>query len=88
MSKIPEGAQDAGEKLVGTIAVAIDSWVGSTDKDDGFKRGVVMSALSNSLVMWSVLYEVPAEVIIKNVITCLHINGAFDDDDDDGEVVH
>lgn len=86
MSSMPEGAQEAVEELAASIAVAINSWVGSTDKDDGFKRAVAISTLTNSLVLWSILYEVPAEFVIKSVITCLDANGAFDDDD--GEVVH
>ena len=86
MSNIPEGARDEVEKLVGTIAVSINSWVNSTTDANWVKRGVVLSALNNSLVMWSILYEVPTEMVIKSVITCLGANGAFDDDDD--EVVH
>jgi len=87
MSNIPQGAQDEVEKLAMSFATSINSWVDSTDKDDGFKRAVVMSTLSNSLVMWAMLYDVPAEVVIKSVITTLDANGAFDDADDD-EVVH
>jgi len=83
---IPEGAQEAVEKLALSIAVAINSWSSGVDKGEEFERAVTMSALSNSLVMWSLLYEVPAEAIIKSVITTLHANGAFDDDD--GETVH
>jgi hypothetical protein len=82
-----EGAQDEVEKLVGAIAVAIDSWSGSTDRSEEFKRGVAMSALCNSLVLWSVLHEVSAELVIRSVINTLHVNGAFGDDDDD-ETVH
>jgi hypothetical protein len=83
---IPEGAQEAVEKLALSIAVAINSWSSGVDKGEEFERAVAMSALSNSLVMWSLLYEVPAEAVIKSVITTLHANGAFGDDDD--ETVH
>lgn len=88
MGNIPEGAQDKVEKLVGAIAVSINSWVDSTtDGSEAFKKGVVMNALTNSLIMWAMLYEVPAEAVIKSVINTLHANGAFGDDEDD-EVVH
>jgi hypothetical protein len=85
MSNMPEGAQEAVEELAASIAVAINSWSSSTDKGEDFKRAVAISTLTNSLVMWSILYEVPAEFVIKSVITCLDANGAFDDDD---ETVH
>ncbi len=84
---IPEGAQEAVEKLALSIAAAINSWSSGVDKGEEFKRAVVISTLTNSLVMWSILYEVPAEFVIKSVVTCLDANGAFDDDDDD-ETVH
>lgn len=86
MSNMPEGAQDEIEKLAMSFATSINSWVDSTTDASWVKRSVVMSALNNSLVMWSMLYEVPAEIVIKSVITCLDANGAFGDDDD--EVVH
>jgi len=86
MSNMPEGAQDEIEKLAMSFATSINSWVDSTTDASWVKRSVVMSALNNSLVMWSMLYEVPAEIVIKSVITCLDANGAFDDDD--GETVH
>ena len=82
-----EGAQDEVEKLVGAIAVAIESWTGSTDRSEEFKRGVAMNALTNSLVLWSVFHEVSAEAVIRSVINTLHVNGAFGDDDDD-DVIH
>ena len=84
---MPEGAQEAVEKLALSIAAAITDWASSTDRGEEFKRAVVISTLTNSLVMWSILYDVPAEFVIKSVITCLDANGAFDDADDD-EVVH
>ena len=83
---MPEGAQEAVEKLALSIAAAITDWASSTDRGEEFKRAVVISTLTNSLVMWSILYDVPAEFVIKSVITCLDANGAFDDDD--GETVH
>ena len=86
MSNIPEGAKEAVEELAAAISVAIDSWVDSTTDASWVKRSIVMSALNNSLVIWSMLYEVPAEIVIKSVISCLDANGAFGDDDD--EVVH
>ena len=85
MSNIPGGAQDEVEKLSMNLAMSINGWLGSTNKSEEFKMGVVMSTLSNSLVMWSILYDVPAEAVIKSVITTLHANGAFGDDD---ETVH
>jgi hypothetical protein len=87
MSGLPEGAQEAVEELAAAISVPINDWLDSTTDANWVKRSVVMSALNNSLVMWSILYEVPAEMVIKSVITCLGANGAFGDDDDD-EVVH
>jgi len=86
MSSMPEGAQAEIEKLAMSFATSINSWVDSATDASWVKRSVVMSALNNSLVMWSMLYEVPAEIVIKSVITCLDANGAFDDDD--GETVH
>ena len=86
MSSMPEGAQDEIEKLAMSFATSINSWVDSTTDASWVKRSVVMSALNNSLVMWSMLYDVPAEIVIKSVITCLDANGAFDDDD--GETFH
>ena len=88
MSNIPEGAQEAVKELAASIAVPINEWLDSTTDANWVKRSVVMSALNNSLVMWSILYEVPAEMVIKSVITCLGANGAFGDDDDDDEVIH
>jgi len=87
MSNIPEGARDEVEKLMGTIAVAVDSWSSSMDRSEEFKTGVTLSALCSSLVLWSVFHEVSAEAVIHSVISTLHANGALGDDDDD-EVVH
>ena len=86
MSNMPEGAKEAVEELAAAISVPINDWLDSTTDANWVKRSVVMSALNNSLVIWARLYEVPAEIVIKSVITCLDANGAFDDDD--GETVH
>lgn len=86
MSNIPEGAQEAIEELAAAISVPINDWLDSTTDASWVKRGVVMNALNNSLVIWSMLYEVPAEAVIKSVIATLNAQGAFGDDDD--EVVH
>jgi hypothetical protein len=86
MSNMPEGAQEAVETLAMSFATSINSWLDGRDKSGGFEKAVVMSALNNSLVMWAMLYEVPADVVIKSLITCLDANGAFGDDDD--EVFH
>jgi len=55
MSNMPEGAQDEIEKLAMSFATSINSWVDSTTDASWVKRSVVMSALNNSLVMWSML---------------------------------
>ena len=83
---IPEGAREAVEKLAAAISVPINDWLDRTTDASWVKRGVVINALTNSLVIWSTLCEFPAEAVIKSVITCLDANGAFGDDDD--EVVH
>ena len=85
MSGLPESAQEAVKELAAAISVPINDWLDSTTDANWVKRSVVMSALNNSLVLWAMLYEVPAEMVIKSVITCLDANGAFGDDD---EVVH
>ena len=85
MSGLPEGAQEAVEELAAAISVPIDEWLDGTGKSESFKQGAIICALTKVLVIWSMLYEVPAEVVIKSVISCLHANGALGDDD---EVVH
>lgn len=85
MSELPKGAREAVEELASAISVPIDEWLDSTDKDELFKRSAIMCALTKVLVTAAILYNVPAEVVLQNVLGTLDANGAFDGDD---EVVH
>ena len=76
---MPEGAQEAVEKLVGDIAVAVDSWSGSTDRSAKFKASAVVCALVTALVREAMMYDIPAEAVLYSVIITLKNNGAFDD---------
>lgn len=77
--EMPEGAREEVEKLVGDIAVAVDSWSGSTDRSAGFKASAVMCALVTALVKEAMMYDVPAETVLYSVMITLKNNGAFDD---------
>jgi len=83
---IPEGAKEAVEELAAAISVPIDDWLDGTDKSELFKRSAIMCALSKVLVTAAILYNVPAEVVLQNVVATLGANGVFDDED--GETVH
>jgi hypothetical protein len=83
MINAPEGAKEAVQELVKSIAQATDNWSENTsDKSAAFKKAAVLSALTNALVLLSMYYQVPAEVVLQSVAATLDVNGAFDDDDD------
>jgi hypothetical protein len=83
MINAPEGAKEAVQELVTSIALATDNWSENTsDKSAAFKKAAVLSALTNALVLLSMYYQVPAEVVLQSVAATLDVNGAFDDDDD------
>jgi hypothetical protein len=83
MINAPEGAKEAVQELVTSIALVTDNWAESTaGKSAAFKKAATLSALTNALVMLSMYYQVPAEVVLQSVAATLDVNGAFDDDDD------
>ena len=83
MINAPEGAKEAVQELVTSIALVTDNWAeGTVGKSAAFKKAATLSALTNALVMLSMYYQVPAEVVLQSVAATLDVNGAFDDDDD------
>ena len=44
MSELPEGAREAVEELVESLAEPLDRWLDSTDKSENFKKSALMCA--------------------------------------------
>ena len=86
MSELPKGAREAVEELVESLAEPLDRWLDSTDRSDNFKKSALMCALTKVLVTAAILYDVPAVLVINNLLATLEANGELDRDDD--EVVH
>lgn len=86
MSELPKGAREAVEELVESLAEPLDRWLDSTDRSDNFKKSALMCALTKVLVTAAILYDVPAGLVIENLLATLEANGELDRDDD--EVVH
>ena len=87
--EIPEGAREAVEGLIDSIAALIVNYTETSDKSEQFKASVVMCALTNALVVEAEFHGVPAEVLMESIIATLTHRATFtDDDDDDDEVIH
>lgn len=82
MSELPKGAREAVEELVESLAEPLDRWLDSTDRSDNFKKSALMCALTKVLVTAAILYDVPAGLVIENLLATLEANGELDRDDD------
>ena len=86
MSELPEGAREAVEELVESLAEPLDRWLDSSDRSENFKKSALMCALTKVLVTAAILYDVPAGLVVKNLIATLDANGELDDEYDDHAV--
>lgn len=81
----PEGAEEAVEELMITIALSLADWVDKTEQSDRFKKSSVLCALINTLAVNATRQNVPTDTILESVFISIELSRAVTYDN---QIVH
>ncbi len=82
MKEAPPGAQEAIEEIVDDILNGLDRWRAKSPHNEAFDAAVILSALTNTLVMVAMKYKVPPTLVMTSVANTIELNAAVMEQDD------
>lgn len=85
---VPEDAPEAVLELVTAVLGTIDDWYTKSEKSEGFRQAVIMTAVTNILAICAVDKDIPTEVVLMNLLRAFHLNDGIDNPDYEDQTVH